>query len=151
MYDNYQRIFNNVEIPKASSTKFLDILVYQFLTWSDHASNITAKISRNLGILSRITYLLPQHIRRNLYYTMIHPYTFYCNIIWSSNYPTKLLKLNSLQNRAVHIIFGPTCRLSTDQMYKQVNILKLDQNTFQTSEFMFKNQCNLPPNTCFDI
>src|SRR6218665_3735630 len=59
-----------------------------------------------------------------------------------------MIKLHSLQNRAVRIIFGPTCRLSTDQMYKQVNILKLDQIcTFQTSEFMFKNQCNLLPNT----
>src|SRR6218665_173810 len=67
---------NNVEIPKVSSTKFLVILVDQFLTWSDHISNITSKISRNLGILSRITYLLPQHIRKNLYYTMIHPYIY---------------------------------------------------------------------------
>ena len=118
---------NNVEIPKVSSTKFLGILVDQFLTWSDHISNITSKISRNLGILSRITYLLPQHIRKNLYYTMIHPYISYCNIVWASNYPTKLLKLHSLQNRAVRMVFGPTCRLSTDLMYKEANILKLDQ------------------------
>src|SRR6218665_2732150 len=48
---------NNVEIPKVSSTKFLGILVDQCLTWSDHISNIISKISRNLGILSRITYL----------------------------------------------------------------------------------------------
>src|SRR6218665_3153644 len=71
----------NAEIPNVSSTKFLGILVDQFLTWSDHISNITSKISRNLGILSRITYLLPQHIRKNLYYTMIHTYMSYCNIV----------------------------------------------------------------------
>src|SRR6218665_717089 len=35
---------NNVEIPKVSSTKFVGILVNQFLTWSDHISNITSKI-----------------------------------------------------------------------------------------------------------
>jgi len=82
---------------------------------------------------------------------MIHPYIFYCNIVWASNYPTKLLKLHSLQNRAVRMVFGPTCRLSTDQMYKQINILKLDQIcNFQTSEFVFKNQFNLLPNTFFD-
>ena len=103
-----------------------------------------------MGILSRITYLLPQHIRKNLYYTMIHPYNiFYCNNVWASiNYPTKLLKLHSLQNRAVRMVFGPTCRLSTDLMYNEANILKLDQ--IQTSEFMFKNHCSLLPNTFFD-
>src|SRR6218665_2694931 len=82
---------------------------------------------------------------------MIHPYISYCNIVWVwvSNYATKLL--NSLLNRAVRMVFGPTCRLSTDQMYKEVNILKLDQiGTFQTSEFMFKNHCSLLPNTFFD-
>src|SRR6218665_2483020 len=110
---------NNAEIPNVSSTKFLGILVDQFLTWYDHISNITSKVSRNLGILSRITYLLPQHIRKNLYYTMIHPYIHvsYCNIVWASDYPTKLLKLHSLQNRAVRMVFGPTCRLATDLMY----------------------------------
>src|SRR6218665_569846 len=65
---------NNVEIPRVSSKKFLGILVDQFLIWSNHISNIASKISRNLGILSRTTYLLPQHIRKNSYYTMIHPY-----------------------------------------------------------------------------
>ena len=62
------------------------ILVNQFRTWSDYISNITFKISRNLGILSRITYVLhvPQHIRRNVYYTMIHPYMYipYYYIVW---------------------------------------------------------------------
>src|SRR6218665_1535710 len=49
------------------------------------------------------------------------------------------------------MVFGPTCRLSTDQMYKEANILKLDQICiFQTSEFMFKNHCSLLPNTFFD-
>src|SRR6218665_916359 len=102
-------------------------------------------------LVGPITYLLSQHIRRNLYYTMIHPYISYCNIVWASNYPTKLLKLHSPQNRAVRMVFGPTCRLSTDQMYKVANILKLDQIcTFQTSEFLFKNHCSLLPNTFFD-
>ena len=82
---------------------------------------------------------------------MIHPYISYCNIVWASNYPTKLLKLHSLQSRAVRMVFGPTCRLPTDQMYKEVNILKPDQIcTFQISEFMFKNHCSLLPNTFFD-
>src|SRR6218665_512255 len=49
------------------------------------------------------------------------------------------------------MVFGPTCRLSTDQMYKDANVLKLDQiYTFQTGEFMFKNHCSLLPNTFLD-
>ena len=36
------------------------------ISWSDHISNITYKINRNLWILSRIMYLLPHNIRRNL-------------------------------------------------------------------------------------
>ena len=41
---------------------------------------------------------------------------------------------------------------TTDQMYKQANILKLDQICiFQTSEFMFKNQCSLLPSIFLTI
>src|SRR6218665_1074793 len=49
------------------------------------------------------------------------------------------------------MVFGPTCRLSTDLIYNEANILKLDKIcTFQTGEFMFKNHCNLLPNIFFD-
>src|SRR6218665_4000302 len=49
------------------------------------------------------------------------------------------------------MVCGPTFRLSTDQMYKEANILKLDQIcTFQTSEFMFKNHCSLTTKYLFD-
>src|SRR6218665_2459209 len=34
----------------------------------------------NLGVISRIAYLLPSNIRLNLYYSLIYPYFSYCNI-----------------------------------------------------------------------
>lgn len=78
---------------------------------------------------------------------MIYPYLNYCNIIWASNYPSRLKRLTILQNRAVRFIIGypPLCRV--DFAYKQLGLLKLKLITlYQISEFMFKYSRNqLPP------
>jgi len=78
---------NNVPIP---STKFLGVYVDQSLKWNDHIEKISAKLARNIGIISRVAYLLPEHIRTSLYYSMIDPYLSYCNVIWASNYHFRL-------------------------------------------------------------
>ena len=130
---------NNLPIPQVSTTKFLGIYVDQFLTWKDHIAHISAKIAKNIGILSRVAYLLPTSIRLNLYYSIVHPYLNYCNIIWASNYPSRLKRLVILQNRAIRAITSCHYFLSTDSAFKYLCILKIDQITNQQiNEFMFR-------------
>lgn len=81
-------------ITQVQSSKFLGVYVDQHLSWKDPIFNISIKISKNLGILTRISRILPSQTRITLYYTLIHPYITYCNIVWASGYqhisPTSL-------------------------------------------------------------
>ena len=54
-------------IPVVSTTKFLGIHIDQHLKWNTHILEINKKISKNIGILRRISYLLPPHVLRQLY------------------------------------------------------------------------------------
>ena len=140
-------LINNTPVPRVTSIKFLGVLIDSHLTWNDHIHSISKKIAKSLGILSRVAYLLPLNIRKNLYYTMIYPYLNYCNIIWASNYPSRLKRLTILQNRAVRFIIGYPSLCRVDFAYKQLGLLKLKLITlYQISEFMFKYSRNqLPP------
>ena len=90
-----------------STTKFLGVYLDRYLTWNYRTDQIASKVAKNIGILSRISYLLPSNnIRINLYYTMIHPYLPYCNLVWASNYQARLKRLIVLQNRAIIVIVG---------------------------------------------
>src|SRR6218665_2615522 len=132
---------SDVPIPVVSTTKFLGVYLDRYLTWNYHTDQIASKVAKNIGILSRMSYLLPSNIRINLYYTMIYPYLAYCNLVGASNYQVHLKGLIVLQNRAIRVIIGCfNVSCSTDSLYKQLRILKIGQiTTLQINEFMYKH------------
>ena len=50
------------------------------LNWSNHINHVSLKISKGLGVISRLRNALPLHILLTLYYTLIYPYLSYCNV-----------------------------------------------------------------------
>src|SRR6218665_917551 len=97
------------------------------------------KSCKNIGILSRLSYLLPIHIRTSLYYTMVHPYLSYCSIIWASNYPVRLKTLEMLQKRTIRVIVGCSYFASAEPLFKSTNILPVKQlQLYHSAEFMCK-------------
>ena len=119
----------------------------QHLTWNFHISHIASKISKNVGILSRIAYILPIRLRLNLYYSLVHPYLSYCNMVWASNYASRLKRLVVLQNKAVRIISGSFTYESTAHIFHNFKIAKPEQiKIIQICEFIFKYRSHaLPP------
>ena len=103
---------DNQCIARVSSTKFLGVHIDEHLTWKEHIAVISKKISKNIGIISRIRHLLPRHILVNLYYTLIYPYMSYCNLVWASTYRTRLTTLTTLQKRVVRIMMNVPIELT---------------------------------------
>ena len=69
---------------KSKKTKFLSVIINDKLSREDHIITIKGKISKGLGILTKLRHYLPNHILVKFYYTLIHPYYAYCNIIWAT-------------------------------------------------------------------
>jgi len=133
-------------IPQVSSSKFLGVHIDQHLKWNIHITEIAKKISKNIGIIRRISYLLPLHIITNLYYTLVYPYLNYCNLIWTSTYSSHLEKLNILQKRAVRIITNASYYAHTHPLYIKLNLLNIPQiKHLQTCIFMYQYHNNLLP------
>jgi len=51
------------------------VYIDQHITWKIHLETVAFKISKNIGIISRIAYLIPTNVRLNLYYSLIYPYS----------------------------------------------------------------------------
>ena len=60
------------------------------LNFDSHISNIAHKISRTVGIISKIRYYLLKKALLKIYYAHIHSYLFYGLIIWVSTFPMYL-------------------------------------------------------------
>src|SRR6218665_991645 len=108
--------------------------------------NISNKIAKNVGIIARSSYLLPQTIRTKLYYSIIFPYLTYCNVVWASNYESRLSRLVILQKRAIRVVARVSSREHTGPIFSRLKILNIEQiKTFQVGEFMYKYHHGLLP------
>ena len=143
---------HNMSINRASSCKFLGVIVDESLTWLDHICHVMKKISRNIGVLSRISYLVDMKTSLMLYYALIFPYISYCNIVWASNYPSRLKPLHVLHKRSIRVMFHIPWRSSCKFKFLEHKILNTYQlNSFQIGMFMYSYANNLLPAPFADL
>ena len=146
---NFMIHINGNMIERVIVTKFLGVYIDQDLNWKHHTAQVAAKISKSLGILNRVKYILPRSSLVTLYQTMIHPYLVYCNIIWGGASLLALNKLVILQKRALRLITCSFFRTPSAPLFVKFRILRLqDIHKNQTFTFMYKFICKLLPDCC---
>ena len=110
---------------------------------------IKTKISKGIGIISRVRSILPLQILVLLYNTFIHPYLAYCNIIWRTAKISSLNPLLLLQNRAVRMCTNSSYRASSGPLFIKLRVLNtFDLNNYLTAIFMHKYLNNFLPASC---
>ena len=140
---------NNNVIEKVSCTKFLGITVDEHLNWHNHISNLTSQLSRSIGILNRVRYILPRQTLLTLYFTLVHPRLLYGIIAWGNVSPTALNNVICLQKKAIRTITWSPYLSHSSPIFKRLGVLKLlDQFKLQIALFMFKLLHNLLPVCC---
>ena len=97
--------FNYIEIKRGNSVKFLDVNLYENLTWKNHIEVVESKISKNIGVLYRASHLLEFKNLLNIYFSFIHIYISYANIAWASAFKTKLQGILKKQKHAARVTF----------------------------------------------
>jgi hypothetical protein len=91
-------------LERTDCTKFLGVYLDEKLKWHTHLNHISGKIAKGLGMLGRVSKILPSNVLRTLYHTLIFPYLNYCCIAWGGAGATALHKIVILQNRVIRII-----------------------------------------------
>ena len=76
------KLISKYEIKRAESTKFLDALLNENLTWKRHIKYIENKIAKNIGLLFKAKPFLNKQFLSSLYYSHIHSYINYVNVAW---------------------------------------------------------------------
>ena len=97
------KIYNG-NIPEKTSTKYLGVILDKHLTWKDHIHQLNVKLSKSLGILSKLRHNLLRHVIKTVYYAFFQPYVDHCNIIWTCTSLTNLEPINISMKKAVRIM-----------------------------------------------
>ena len=147
-YDSRTKTFFDLE--RKDHVKYLGVIIDQHLSWKHHINYIALKISRNIGIISRLRHFVPLKTLLSIYNSLISPYISYGLIAWGQASKSHLEKLLILQKRAVRLINFLPFRTHAIPYFAQSNILPVTMRYFKLSSvLMFDITTNsAPQNIC---
>ena len=129
----YRIRFQNRTIKRTDTIKFLGIMLDDKLSFKDHISYVTGKLSRSTGIINRIAFFLPFPQLLSLYYTLVYPHLTYGVTVWGKASVAGVTRMQGMQRRALRIVakYHHNARpklaslLNFDSIYRYFTLIKL--------------------------
>ena len=117
----------------------MGITVDSKLTWKNHITEIENKISKGIGVITRVRNILKTQELQTLYCTLILPYLTYGVVLWGNNVKSSLKRIINLQKRVIRIISKVDYRCNTLPLFYHMGLLKFNDIVFKdTAIMMFK-------------
>jgi hypothetical protein len=133
---NYPDIYiDNIKIDFVDEFNFLGLIIDKHMKWKAHTSHISKKISKAIGVMSKLKNIIPKLAMLHIYNSLILSHLTYGLIVWG-NFSKNLVKL---QKKAVRTINNVKYNAHTSGLFKQDNLLKLgDMRALHDFKFCFK-------------
>ena len=89
-------------------------------------NELCLKLSKTVGILSKVRHFVNKHILVMLYYSLIYPFLTYGVHVWGLTFPSSLTQLLIIQKKSDQnqIFFEP--KSHSEPPFKSLNLLKLN-------------------------
>ncbi|CRK98448.1 CLUMA_CG011805, isoform A [Clunio marinus] len=110
-------IGNKEKITRTSSIKYLGIHLNEFLKWSEHIKSLENKVASSNGILWKLRFMLPIHIKKLIYDTLIQSHLAFMIQVWGFTMYREISNLQILQNKALTNTYNLPNRTNRVQMY----------------------------------
>ena len=124
-YDNISIKMNGYKLTPVDYIKYLGMYIDKFLNWNVHVKELTKKLSRANGILSKLRYNVPIEMCIQVYYAIFYSYlNIGCNI-WGFTSEKNINDIQILQNKCIRIMTFAPFDSNTDQSYIDLGLLKV--------------------------
>ena len=106
--DNIELKFGSDVIKRVSHTKFLGLLIDEFLTWNQHVNYICGKLSKSVYLLKKKKNIVPKSSLKLLYHSYTQSVMNYGLLIWGSMCDkTVFNRVVKLQKRQLELLLVP--------------------------------------------
>jgi hypothetical protein len=124
-YDNISIKMNGLKLTPVEYIKYLGMYIDKFLDWNIHVEELSKKLSRANGILSKLRYNVPLDKCVQVYYAIFYSYlNIGCNV-WGFTSEKNINDIQILQNRCLRIMTFAPFNSNTDQSYIDLGLLKV--------------------------
>jgi len=116
-------LVNNLKICRVQSLKILGVIFDEKLNFKTNIENVTKKLNKKVGLLSRLRYFLPSTTLKLLFNSLILPHFLYCLEVWGFTYDTHLDQLELIHKKCIRIITKSSYLAHTRELYERNQIL----------------------------
>ena len=99
-------------------------------------------MNKNLGVINHIKFSVNISILISLYYSLIFPYIYYCNLIWGATFKTYINVIYLIQKKIFHIILISSNNVNLISISPYFNKFKIltvyELNVFKANLFYHK-------------
>ena len=128
---------NSQVIKRQSSIKFVAILLDENLSWKERLKSTENKIAKIIGLIYKTKPYLNKDSLLALYFSCIHSYINYANLVWGSTNGTYLRKMKSQQKQALRLIHNNDRLYHSKELFESCEIPKIYKlNLFNTAVLM---------------
>ena len=135
-------LFNNTEIMRSNSIKYLGLTLDEHLTFNLHIQNVCNSIRRYFKIFYNIRRYINCKQVEILYYSMIYSQIKYGLIVYGFTTKNNIKKLQTLQNQLLKVLTSKDRRHPTNDLHSQLKILKIEDLFFQEKVSFVYNYVN---------
>jgi len=97
----------NVNMQETDRSNFLGIIIDNKLTFRPHVSNLCGKISSSIGLINRISNIVPPLIKKKLYYSYVYSKVSYGILAWGKSGLVNANRVERLLHRARKVVDYP--------------------------------------------
>ena len=124
MYNN--DLNKHTELSREDHIKYLGVLMDTNLSWNYHVEYVLNKISKTIGLISKLRHFVPKHILLNIYKSLITPYLSYSVIAWGQTCKTNWNDILIMQKRALRFIHFSDRQEHAIPLFVNTNILPIN-------------------------
>ena len=97
-------LINKQAISQKDYVKYLGVLIDSRLTFQQHISSITKKVSRTISIMYKLRHFVNKKVLISIYYSLIYPFLIYAIPVWGVSNDSHINPIKVLQKKIVRMI-----------------------------------------------
>lgn len=139
--DDYNALqIGDAIINRVNAVEYLGMTIDEILSWVPHVDKVLNSLTRYFGLFYRLRDLIPNHLKRLVYFAYIHSRINYGVQVYGCAATRVLNKLQTISNKLLKVFTKRDRLYSTSQLHRELKILKV-QDIYENNVLMFVHRC----------
>ena len=119
-------VFNNNNVSQVNFQTHLGVILDVKLTFEEHLQNVFNKTNKKIGLLKKLSNLLPRQALITIYKAFIRPHLDYGDVLYDQAFNNSFhAKMESIQYNACLAITGAIRGTSREKIYQELGLNSL--------------------------